>query len=485
MQTIRIPYATDEAGRDLIASLRRVQSAAVRSAYANAEGNTEKDLRQLVKARFGTRILDSWALHCATRIGRSQRQQVPDGTLVFGSKANLERRCKGLIDRNEWRRLRLPPFTSYGDRQKARGNQNVHLLSDRTLVLKIGRRSNGRSGAVTLDAARLHLTTMTGNAGEVMRQLAQICAEPLEQNRINVSYAIDERFVSITFDPEDLPDHPERRTPVQPRKGRALGIDLNPNWIGMAVIDNTTDPSVLSETELLDHQLVELGLPAGATAEQMRETLARVCDRAVRMARHQHCGVIALESGLGKLRSGGKNRSLNRLLNYWARTLFVAMLRRKAKLAGIGVVEVWGGYSSTIGNLAFEAPDACAAAAEIARRGLARSCGIKELLPAFEIEVGPGRWKDQGLPTAAGDLLRRARSWGDVHRAIKSAKLGVRRPHPRRAVGPDGRGDTLLGHAVHRLGLRHRPGWIFRVPAQLQGMKTPGSVSGLSTLKSG
>jgi hypothetical protein len=30
------------------------------------------------------------------------------------------------------------------------------------------------------------------------------------------------------------------------------------------------------------------------------------------------------------------------------------MLRRKAGLAGILVVEVWGGYSTTIGNSAFE-----------------------------------------------------------------------------------------------------------------------------------
>jgi hypothetical protein len=59
---------------------------------------------------------------------------------------------------------------------------------------------------------------------------------------------------------------------------------------------------------------------------------------------------------LGKLRSSGKNRSLNRVLNYWASTVFVQMLTRRDRLAGIEVLEVWGGYSSAIGNLAFDPP---------------------------------------------------------------------------------------------------------------------------------
>jgi hypothetical protein len=66
------------------------------------------------------------------------------------------------------------------------------------------------------------------------------------------------------------------------------------------------------------------------------------------------------------------------------------MLRRKAGLAGILVVEVWGGYSTTIGNSAFEAPDACASATKIPRRGLSHLAGCKDVLPAFSHEVLPG-----------------------------------------------------------------------------------------------
>ncbi|MBR0898860.1 hypothetical protein JQ616_28205 [Bradyrhizobium tropiciagri] len=458
MQTIRIPYTTDAAGRDLIASLRRVQSAAIRSAYANAmapDGSlvVEKDVRALVKARFGTAVLDSWALHCAARLGRAKRKNHPDGKVVFGGRSQLERRRKGLITEAEWKSKRLLPFVSYGDRQKVRGNQNVHLRDPRTLRLKIGRFRSGRRGKLTVDMADLHLAQLTGNAGQIISQVAAKCAKPEQRDRINVSYSIDDKFVSITFDPQDLPDHPERRAPVAAIAGRAVGIDLNPSWIGITVAENMTDQSQLGETEALDWALIKLEHAPNAPAEVVREVLAAAADRAIGLARKWGAATIAIEKGLGKLRSGGKSRKLNQLLNYWARTLFVAMLRRKAGLAGIKVVEVWGGYSTTIGNLRFELPDACAAAAEIARRGFTGRAKLKDVLPAFDEGWRARLRKDVPLPAEA-------ESWADVHRGLKAAKtIGYRRPHPDMCPDPGGR---TSGIAVRRLGRRRRPGLLAR-----------------------
>jgi len=166
-----------------------------------------------------------------------------------------------------------------------------------------------------------------------------------------------------------------------------------------------------------------------------------------------------LEKGLGKLRSSGKSGSLNRLLNYWARTVFVQMLTRRARLAGIEVLEVWAEYSSTNGNLAFDAPDACASATEIARRGVARLVGIKDVLPALEEGCVSRLWKNGKVPAELG-------SWQNVHRTIKAAKIGYRRPHPDVPIGArvsDVHGTRMFcGHAVVRLGRRHRPGLLFQ-----------------------
>lgn len=162
----------------------------------------------------------------------------------------------------------------------------------------------------------------------------------------------------------------------------------------MAIAENLSDPSRLSATSLVEDALVKLDLPVDASPELVRDTLAAVADRAIGMARKHRCGTIVLEKGPGKLRSSGKNRSLNRLLNYWERTIFIQMLNRRARLTGIQVIEVWGGYSSTIGNLSFEAPDACAAACEIARRGIARLAKAKDVLPVYEEGCVSRLWKN-------------------------------------------------------------------------------------------
>jgi len=281
LQTISIPFSCNEEDRAYLDELRRSQSVAIRTAYANAlsaDGSFRKemDLRNESKARvIGDGILDSWAVQCATRTALVKRKLRPDGKLIFGGRAELERRRKGLISRAEWQRKRLHPFVSYGDRQKKRGNQNVHLIDETTIVVKIGRKeSGGRSGRTVTRTALLYLPRLTGTRGIIMRQLVGICAQGEERDRINVSYAIGDTHVSITFDPQDLPDHPQRRRPVRPLAGRSLGIDLNPNWIGIAVAENLHDPVRLSATSLLEHALIKLDLPVDASSELVRETLA-------------------------------------------------------------------------------------------------------------------------------------------------------------------------------------------------------------------
>lgn len=78
---------------------------------------------------------------------------------------------------------------------------------------------------------------------------------------------------------------------------------------------NCSDASKIEGTKLLEHALGKLDMAVDASPELLRETLAAVCDRAFSMARKHRCGTIVLEKGLGKLRSSGKSRSLNKLLN--------------------------------------------------------------------------------------------------------------------------------------------------------------------------
>lgn len=265
MQTISVPYSCSSDGRAILDSVRRVYSAAVRTAYANAvlpDGRwlSQKDLRNFVKARFsGGAVVDAWTLHCATLEGMELRKARPDGAMVFGGRKEMERRRKGLISNEDWKQKRLRPFCSRGDRMFL-GNRHFRLSEDcRTCTFRM----YGRK-------VELLLAEMKGNAGEVLRQAAKLAAG----KKVNVTFRIDAKKLHVTVDPADLPKHPERRGPVHAVRGRSLGIDLNPNFIGMAVAQNRGDADSLDDTELLDHRLVRLDFPEDVPPELVRETLA-------------------------------------------------------------------------------------------------------------------------------------------------------------------------------------------------------------------
>ena len=324
----------------------------------------------------------------------------------------------------------------------------------------------------------LQLAAMRGKAGELLRQVARLAAE----KAVNLTFRLDDERLHVSFDPADLPAQPERLQPVAMVPGRALGIDLNPDWIGLSVVEvaEGADPSDLRNAELLDHRLVRLAAPPEAGAEQVREILATAAGLA--LARAWSGGQAVLEKELGKLRSSGRNRKLNRLLNHWARRVFGSMLARRCSLAGMTVREVWGGYSTSIGNMAHPVPEACASAAEIARRGLAAAYGIKEVLLLFAHEVVSGLWKDRSWPMAV--LPQRAEGWADLHRGIEAAALGVGRLHPELAPGPGPlQAARLAGYAVRRPGLRRRPGLVAR-PIARPGTRRDSPVRGEALARS-
>ena len=376
MQTISLPYHLIEGDKERLTLWRRIFSAAVRSGYRAARtGVSEKEIRDGLKKRFSGQGIDAWLLHCATREALALRKHVPDGKMVCGGKQNLERRRKGLITNAEWKALRLRPLTSLGD-SFYKGNRHFRLSSD------------GRICDLTMlgDKLTLSLPALVGKWAKILPAVARLAAA----KEINVTFRISTKTLDITFDEMDLRKlapgvtlravkdaeiaagarqrrgrprganyvapklknpgerfvHPEWRDPIGSVVSRALGIDLNPDWIGGAVVENAGDLTRLSATRMLEHRLFHLGLEADASDESVRELLAKICDQLISLARAWHCGVIAMERGLGKLRSGGRNRTLNRKLNGWARSIFEQMLRRRCKqlwdkgMPYIGIVHV-------------------------------------------------------------------------------------------------------------------------------------------------
>ena len=478
----------------------------MRSAYAqahdaNGRPRSEQALRDLLKHRFPDHPLGSWAIHCATREGMRLRAQRPDGRIIFGGRDRLECLHKGLIDREEWRRIRHSrPIEIVGDRTR-KGNRHIRLSPD------------GLTATVTFlkSAVTLRLPQMAGKTGIIMRALAELT----KRCEIGVQFSLGAKTLSLTFDPMDLrrlapgttlestqraerealgrgargrprkdpdthyaakrvrpmdpairPVHPEWRDPIRTTDTRAVALDLNPEWIGISVIEIGADanPRDADCVRILDHRLIHLHVPIISSKEAMQTHMARCARMAVSLARRWGASTIWHEDGLGRLRWSKRSQGPSTLqtINFWSRNALLDGLARRCALAGLRCRAVWGGYSSTAGNLLFPLPDACAAATEIARRGIALSRDEKDRLPAIPPRVRLRRWKDGELPDEIAKAIDDAGCWPSLHRAVKPTQgrgfapaVGYRRLHPEMGPGPRHENG---GYAVSRSGSR-KGGW--------------------------
>ncbi|MEE7490410.1 hypothetical protein [Methylobacterium oryzae] len=515
-QTVSVRHRMPE---EMVAWLdphRREQSSQTRLAYVRAATRTvtklstgqpvvaydavpEKDVRHAVLALVPPVKGDSWSVNCAVRRGIAARRQTPDGGAVFGSKKEMRRRTKGLIGHDEMARNRLLPYLSYGDRLY-RGNRTARLvLTDaggnevaaRALPVDplpkkrqreskkgqayegIGRwlRSAAPKGASVVDslaptvvvtALRLTISGETrliplvrqrGKQGRLLARVAWLASLGV----LNVTVQVDDDSVHVTFDPLAVADHPERMAPTAFVLDRALGIDRNPNAIGATVLDvamRDGKPCHDLPGKVVDHLLVQPNLDRDAGAGETAEAMAKAADAVIGLARKRRCGLIVVERLKG-LRGGSGGKALNHLLSRWARQRFLIALMRRAALCGIRVIEVWAGYSTTIGNVCHDLPDACAAAAEMARRGLAREADEEtQLLPAYDGGYVPGRLhalppaperragpRKEGTGAASrpshAERVRRlavraehVTGWKELHRELRKSGVRARRPHP-------------------------------------------------------
>ena len=493
MQTIAIPWSSDDETRATAAELQRIYACMVRTGYAQGDGRSAAEIERIIKDRFPDQPLGSWAAHCAALEAKTLRAKVPDGTMVFGGKAELLRRQKSLISNNEWKARRHGrALEIVGDRTRW-GNRHFRLSRDASTceVEFLGKKLT------------LNLKPMVGKHAALLRAVAMLA----DACQMSVQFGLKARTLTVTFDEMDLrrlppgktledvkiaeqgasrkgrkrkdasthyaahrvkhiadrPVHPEWRDPVPVIATRAIGLDLNPQWVGISVIEVNGDPQDADSVRILNHRLHHIAIPFAADAASMTRTMANIAADVVNLARAWNCGLVVHEDGLGKLTwsKKSKRKALLQTVNHWSRNVLLGGLTRRCRLARITLKPIWAGYTSTIGNMLFNLPDACASAAEIARRGLAATRGIKDRLPAVPPMVHLRRWKDGEVPASVAQALTNADSWPAVHRAVKSAQagakphsgIGYRRLHPPASLMVPGRFDhNGRSYAVNHVG---------------------------------
>jgi len=371
------------------------------------DGYSEKQITEYLKSRFGA---NCWIIRSAIKEAHALFDRIGCKKVLFGGKHNLSQYLKGLITKEQFKQKRLMPLCSIGE-SSYYGNRLFSFdFENNTVGYKPNR------------GVRKEIKFCP-----VKKKLAQELAKVQElanQTKMPVTVKFTDKHLFLTYDETLIYNEAYKGL----KRNRVLGIDMNPNYIGVSVIefDKNNEFKVLHK-EVFD--LTALTKPSGESSQHKKskyytnklkhETVA-IAHRINKLVDYWKCSKLAIEDLSIKPKDQKKGKSLNRLCNNkWERSLFVNKLKMLAGIHRYELVEVNPAYSSIVGNFAYgdeNTPDMVASAIEIARRAY-KKFEKGWFYPKFNIETQDERWKQ---------TLGGVKTWKDLFRKVKEAKLKYR-----------------------------------------------------------
>jgi predicted transposase len=219
MKTIKLPYTTSEG----LSSILKQYSNVVRYSYNRfLDGKTEKDIRELSKSLNSIDLLNSWLIQCGIKDGKAIQTRFKNKNVIFGGKHNLIKLLKNEITKEEYQLKRLSPINIQGEKLK-QGNRSfiLDIIENNQIIFKLNRNQH----------IKFKLPNLRNNIKKEMFKLQQLNEVKSNQNGYTYSVRFDLNNIYISF--EEFNDKL-----IKLNENRYLGIDLNPDTIGVSVLEN-------------------------------------------------------------------------------------------------------------------------------------------------------------------------------------------------------------------------------------------------------
>ena len=380
MKTVKLTICNEA---DVLGDMR-IFSSIVHVAFNRYQaGLGEKEVRAYCNARFNH---NSWFIQSAIKEAAALYKLNGNKHILFGGKNNLRQYMRGLINKATFTYRRMFPIGIQGEKRR-KGNRLFSFdLDNHRLIYKPGKERH-------LEIKFLPMKKKIANELSLVQKLA-------EHNKITVSVKMSDKYVWLTYDEGLIYD--ARYKKLQCR--RVLGIDMNPNYIGLSVIEfDKNDEFNVLHKQVFD--LSKLTISSGKastdtgskyiTNKLKHETIA-IAHEISKLSDVWKCKTVAIEDLSIKPKDRKKGKKLNRLCNNkWERRLFVNKLKMLVNLHKFNLIEVNPAYSSIVGNMAYgdeNTPDMVAASIEIARRAY-RKFDKGWFYPRFKIQFRDEQWK--------------------------------------------------------------------------------------------
>lgn len=385
----------------------REYSSMVRMAYNRIkEGWPDNQTWHHLKKIFG---VNCWLASSAAREARGIFNLNKNKPIIFGGKSNLIRYLKGAISKNTFKEKRLFPLCSIGEKRYGNRLFNLDFLNNKIIFKP---KKNIKKEIQFLPQKKKRVNELMA------------LQEGVRYKKIPVTIKCTSKYVYLMFDESLIRNAPYKNL----KANRILGIDMNPNYIGMSVIEfDTRDEFKVLHTEVFD--LTTLTKTSGKecadkkskylTHKLKHETIA-IAHKINKAVDYWKCATLAIEDISLAPKDHKKGKDLNRICNNkWERLLFINKLKMLAGIHRYELSEVNPAYSSIVGNFMYggpNTPDMVAASIEIARRAYKRF-EKGWFYPKFNVERLDERWKQ----TLAG-----VKTWKELAQKVKESGLKYR-----------------------------------------------------------
>lgn len=400
MITYKLPYKTENS-EDIqtIFEYLKEYSKVLRSVYNRKKENfSDKEVRSYMKTLSYT--TNCWVIESA--LYETKGLLAINENVIFGSKKQFIRRCKGLISNEDYKKSRLSKFYSVGQANQY-GNRffDLNIIDDNQIIFKPNRNTK----------IKLNLPNLKSGIKKDLQKLELLT----KAKEVPFTVKLDSENIYIIFE--------EFKTEINlsNRKERFLALDLNPNHIGLSITEYKDNKySVIHAQEFHLTELIK-----SSSHNKIKFETLEISKTIINILNHYKCKYLFLEDLNMVGKNHNKGKSLNKLINNsWFRNLLSNNLNKRCNILGIKCFKINAAYSSYIGNLQNDYSDPINASIEVGRRGyeviiLRNKDGF---YPSVSIKDSIlHQWKET-------DIDRYLGSWKELCLYIKNSKLRYRVP---------------------------------------------------------
>ena len=403
MKTIKLKISIPDEWKALIESDQRIYSSFVRYSFNRLKDNIP--IKNVYNDCIHKFKLGSHFINCANREAKgiiNRFKEVPK--YHFGGKA-LYRLYKGLITKEEYKKARNLGLFSEGE-VNIKGNRYFKIdLQNKIIIYKRSRKEH----------IQLKINQWIRDKQLKILESIHIC---MENKVCPITFKLKEDHIFITYDETIVEKYKQF---YNLKENRVLGIDLNPEYFGISVIEFDKDDSF----KVIHKEVINISELNDQSTNKVKFELQQIDNKIIQLCNYFKCQTLAVEDLKFKKSKKLPTKYLNRLCkNKFRYSTIKSHLQTLCNTYGVKFVEINPAYSSVVGNLNYgseSTPDMVAASIEIARRAY-KKFSKGWFYPALNKE----RVKEVLMHLWKKNLELNFNSWPELSNQIKELDLKYR-----------------------------------------------------------